>query len=64
MIILLSSYVLFRQVYLFVMANFISNTPIPIALGYPAGWLVACIATAIYYHKCDIERYAITKKTD
>ena len=35
MIIMLSSFVVFRQIYLFIMANFISNTIIPIALGLP-----------------------------
>lgn len=51
MIIMLMSFVAFRQVYLFIMSNFISNTAIPIAYGYPAGWLVCSIATLIYY-KC------------
>ena len=49
MIIMLSSYVLFRQCYLFVVSNYISNTEIAIAAGYPAGWCIACIANIIYY---------------
>lgn len=48
MIIMLCSFVVFRQIYLFIMANFISNTVIPIAMGYPAGWLVASTTTLIY----------------
>lgn len=56
MIIMLSSFVLFRQCYLYVMANFISNTMIPIALSYPAGWLVCSAAEMIYYHKVGIEK--------
>ncbi|MEE1280459.1 MAG: hypothetical protein UHH95_06510 [Oscillospiraceae bacterium] len=31
------------------MANFISNTFVPIALGYPAGWILRSIITVIYY---------------
>lgn len=50
MFIMLSSFVLFRQVYLFCMAQ-ICNEVIPIALSYPAGWLVCSLITAIYYHK-------------
>ncbi len=59
MIIMLFSFVLFRQIYLFVMANFISNSIIPIALAYPAGWLVASIITIIYYKKTDFKRTVI-----
>lgn len=47
--IMLISFVVFRQIYLYVMANFISNTILPIAMGYPAGWLVCSILTLIYY---------------
>ncbi|MGN1094982.1 MAG: MATE family efflux transporter, partial [Eubacteriales bacterium] len=49
MIIMLCSFVVFRQIYLFIMSNFISNDLIPIAMGYPAGWLVCCISTLVYY---------------
>ena len=56
MIIMLTSFVLFRQVYLFVVANFISNTIIPIAMSYPAGWLLCSTLTFIYYHKTSLEK--------
>lgn len=56
MIIMLSSFVLFRQCYLYIMANYISNTMIPIALSYPAGWLVCSSAEMIYYHKVGLEK--------
>ncbi len=49
MFIMLGSFVVFRQIYLFVMSNFISNDILPIAYGYPAGWFVCCAATVIYY---------------
>ena len=51
MIIMLSSFVVFRQCYLYVVSNFISNTILPLAMGYPAGWLVCSTMTLIYYHK-------------
>ena len=50
MIIMLSSFVLFRQVYLFIMAR-VCNEIIPIAMSYPAGWLLCSSLTTIYYHK-------------
>ena len=49
MIIMLSFYVVFRQIYLFVMANFISNTTLPILAAYPIGWVLACVAYLVYY---------------
>lgn len=59
MITMLGSFVVFRQIYLFVMANFISNTVIPIVMGYPAGWLVASVTTGIYFLKADIGKNRI-----
>ena len=49
MFIMLSSFVLFRQCYLYVMSNFISNTILPLAMGYPAGWLLCSTLTLLYY---------------
>ena len=48
-IIMLSSFVAFRQVYLFIMAR-VCNEIIPIAMSYPAGWLLCSTLTTIYYH--------------
>lgn len=50
MLIVLFSFVFFRQIYLYVMANFISNTELPIAMGYPAGWLVAATLSILYFN--------------
>lgn len=50
MIIMLGSFVAFRQVYLFAMSR-IWNEIIPIAMGYPAGWLLCSSITAVYFHK-------------
>lgn len=52
--IMLVSFVLFRQLYLYIMANFISNTILPIAMGYPAGWLVCSLLTLLYYSHVDL----------
>ena len=49
MIIMLTSFVAFRQTYLFIVSKFISNTILPIAMGFPAGWVLAAILTIIYY---------------
>ncbi len=49
MIIMLSTFVAFRQVYLFVVSNFISNDPLPVGMGYPAGWFACALVTILYY---------------
>lgn len=61
MFIMLGSFVVFRQIYLYVMANFISNTIKPIALGYPAGWLVCSTITLIYFFKANWDKYRLVK---
>ncbi len=55
MIIMLTSFVLFRQLYLFVMAR-LCNEILPIAMSYPAGWLLCSVLTALYYHKTKLTR--------
>ena len=56
MIILLASFVVFRQIYLFTVSR-ITPAFVPIVLGYPAGWLVCSVTLLIYY------RYRITHPT-
>ncbi len=50
MFIMLGSFVLFRQIYLFCISR-ICNEIIPIVMCYPAGWIICSLITAIYYHK-------------
>ena len=50
-LIMLGSYVLFRQCYLYVMSHCISNSILPLALGYPIGWLLCSTITTIYYQR-------------
>ena len=53
MVIMLSSFVAFRQVYLFIMSR-VWNEIIPIAMSYPAGWLLCSTLTLLYYHKAQL----------
>lgn len=68
MVIMLFSFVVFRQCYLFIVSNFISNTVLPLAMGYPAGWLVCSVITLIYYNKVHIKTLVAaetaTRETD
>ncbi len=54
MIIMLGSFVVFRQVYLYIVSNFISNTILPLAMSYPAGWLVCSVLTLAYYRRANL----------
>jgi putative MATE family efflux protein len=63
MIIMLGSFVFFRQAYLFVMANYVANEILPIAMGYPAGWLVCSTLTLLYYRRAHLSRTSLTAPT-
>ena len=49
MIIMLTSFVGFRQLYLFIMSQ-VCYEIVPIAMAYPAGWLLCSLLTGIVYH--------------
>ena len=57
----LISFVLFRRVYLYIMATFISNTHIPIAMAYPAGWLLCSLMYYIYYKNVKLEKSRVVE---
>lgn len=59
MIIMLASFVVFRQIYLFVLTHFITNTILPVSMGYPAGWLVCSLLTFLYYRRADLAKSRI-----
>ncbi len=62
MIIMLSAFVGFRQLYLFVMASYISNTILPISMAFPAGWILAALATYIYYLAVGLKKGSLVKQ--
>ena len=57
--IMLGSFVVFRQIYLYIVANYVSNEIIPIAMSYPAGWFVCSVATLLYYHHCKFDSHRL-----
>ncbi len=58
MFIMLSSFVLFRQAYLFFMAR-ICNEVLPIAMSYPAGWLLCSLLMAVYYRRVKFSKNSV-----
>ena len=61
MFIMLGSFVVFRQIYLFCITHFVSNTIVPVALGYPAGWLVCSTATYLYFRFAHWEKHRVVE---
>jgi len=55
MVIMLLSFVAFRQVYLFAMSH-ICNEIIPMAMSYPAGWLLCSTLTILYYRRAQLSK--------
>ena len=49
------TYVFLRLIYLYVVANFISNTPLPIIFSYSFSWILASIIFAVCYFKTKVE---------
>ena len=49
MVIMIGTFVVFRQIYLFVVSRYVSNTIIPISMGYPLGWLLCSILMLVSY---------------
>ena len=62
MVIMLVSFVAFRQVYLFAMSQ-VWNEIIPIAMGYPAGWLLCSSLTVWYYAKAKLSKNRLVEDT-
>lgn len=55
MYIMLSSFVVFRQIYLFIVSH-LTTSIYPISIAYPAGWLVCSIIMLIYFKKSKWEK--------
>ena len=60
MYIMLFSYVVFRQAYLFLFSHFIANEFLPLAMGYPLGWICCTILTVLYYRRTNFGAKRIT----
>ena len=50
MIIMLLNFVAVRQVYLFILTRYISNTPRLVGFSYPVGWTACCVMEVAYFY--------------
>ena len=60
MFIMVGSFVVFRQIYLFAMSR-VCNEIIPIAMGYPAGWLLCSVLTVGYFYKVNLGKNRVVE---
>ena len=49
MVIMLTCFVVVRQIYLFIVTRFVANTPFTVGFGYPVGWTSCCICAVTYF---------------
>lgn len=49
MIIMLTAFVVIRQIYLFVVTHYVANTPLLVGIGYPVGWTSCCVIEVTYF---------------
>ena len=50
MFMMLASFVVIRQIYLFVITRFVANTPFSVGFGYPVGWMTCFVLELSYFY--------------
>lgn len=64
MYIMLGSFVVFRQIYLFIFSNIFVDNFYPIIFAYPAGWMLCSILLAIYFKRSHWEHRRFIVKNE
>ena len=64
MVIMLSTFVVFRQLYLYVVTTYITNEIIPVAMSYPAAWFLCSAATLIYFKKANFGKNRLVESAE
>lgn len=49
MVIMISCFVVVRQIYLFTITNYFINEPAVVGFGYPVGWASCCVVELLYF---------------
>ena len=55
MLVMLGSFVVFRQIFLYV-TKLLNCGFIPVALAYPMGWICCSVLMIFFYHRAPISR--------
>lgn len=61
MLIMLGSFVLFRQIYLMIVYR-VWGTVLPVAMGYPAGWVLCSVILLLYYRSGAWKKASVFKE--
>ncbi len=56
MFIMIGSFVVFRQIYLYIVSHLFENNYLPVIFAYPAGWVVCSTIIYIYYKRSHWEQ--------
>ena len=59
MFMMLFGFIGVRQLYLFIMSTFISNSAVPIGLSYPVGWFACALGVTIYYFSVSLAKFRL-----
>lgn len=62
MFIMVGCFVVFRQIYLYIVANYLGNSMLAIVFGYPAGWLLCSLITFLYFRFSHWEKHRLVKE--
>lgn len=63
MVIMLSSFVVFRQIYMFAVSRIFPGALLPVMLGYPAGWMLCSVLTLLYYRSVPLDKFRVVGET-
>lgn len=58
MLIMMGCFIVFRQAYLFIISR-LTESIIPIALGYPLGWILCSCCLLLYYRRTKLDAYGV-----
>ena len=58
-IIMLSCFVVFRQIYMFAVSRLLPGRVVPIILGYPLGWALCSLGIVVYYLRSDLTKHRV-----
>lgn len=64
MIFMLASYVVFRQIVLYIVSRVFPGNFIPVILAFPAGWIMACTLMCIYFSRTKLEKTRVVKEEE
>lgn len=60
-VIMLLSFVVFRQIYMFLISRAMPGAVVPIIMGYPIGWALCSLIMLVYYLRADLTKHRVVE---